>query len=197
MANFKIYLFNGPIMQNLGKFLSLPADTGSNQRDLTSPLPHIWSDHSQAHQGTGPSHPAPVLTPNTSYYTAAMKSNAFWLTLGSFQKNKIKNVSQTLYRSGIKVIHSPLWQRVFKTWIKLFYARPKTPFPPPRAFTFPGTQSGSCKQLLPQSPMLGPLELREHWGFHCWVLSTGAAAIPALPATAKLQQRKPAGTSKI
>lgn len=133
MDNFKTYLFNGPVMQNFGKLLSLPA--GSSQRDLTSPLPHLWSDHSQALEGTAPSLPAPALNHKTSHYSAATKPNAFGFTLRLFQKNKIWNMSQTLYRSGISKSFTAHYEMVyFKTWIKLFYVCPKTSFPPQRAF---------------------------------------------------------------
>lgn len=75
----------------------------------------------------------------------------------------------------------------FRTWIKLFYACPKTPFPPQRDFSFPGTQSGSCKHPQPQSPKLGISQLKEHWGFTAECSAQGSShPTPALPATANL-----------
>lgn len=125
----------------------------------------MCSDHSQAHQGTAPSHPAPDLTHNIP--TTVQQQNPVHCDFpwGYSRKTKFKMCLQLFIDLVSKSFTAHYESTYFKTWIKLFYVCPKASFPPERAFIFAGTQSGSCKQALPESPVLGTLQLREHWGF--------------------------------
>lgn len=147
MDNFKTYLFNGPVMQNFGKLLSLPADAGSSQRDLTLPLPHMWSDHSQAHQGLLPAtlHQSSLITPPIT--VQQQNPMHFDLPWGYSRTTKFKMCLKLFIDLVSKSFTAHYEMVYFKTWIKLFYARPKTSFPPQRACSFPGPSqapAGSC-----------------------------------------------------
>lgn len=187
MDNFKTYLFNGPVMQNFGKLLSLPADAGSSQRDLTPPLPHMWSDHSQAHQGLLPATLHQSSLPTAPITVQLQNPMHFDFPWGYSRTTKFKMCLKLFIDLVSKSFTAHYEMVYFKIWIKLFHARPKTSFPPQRAFSFPGPSqapAGSWEPRAGHFPAQGTL------GFHCWVLTTGAAATPALPAPATLLAQK-------
>lgn len=161
MHNFKTYLFNGPFMQNLeNSFPCQQTVVAFNLFPATHvirPFPGTSRDYSQP--------PCPSPHHNTPISGQPQNPVHCDLPWGYSRKTKFKMCLKLFIDLVSKSFTAHYESLYFKTWIKLFYARPKTSFPPQRAFSFPGTQSGSCKQPLPENPVLGTFQLREHWGF--------------------------------